>query len=109
VAQTPEGKVKAKVKALLKKLGIWSFMPVAGPFSPHGIPDFICCVPTVITPEMVGQKVGLFVAIETKAPGKIKNTTPNQERVIEEINDHGGTAVVVDDVSQLGGVSRWLT
>jgi hypothetical protein len=41
------------------------------------------------------------LAIETKAPGKRGDTTANQDRVISEIRDHWGKAVVVDDVSQL--------
>ena len=85
MAQTPEGKVKDGVKKVLKAHGIWFYMPVAGPFSAHGIPDFVCIWD------------GRFLAIETKAKGKIGNLTPNQERVIEEINKHGGVAIVVDD------------
>lgn len=98
---TPEGRVKVRVKAWLDKHGIWHFSPVAGRFGEHGIPDIICCRPTVITPDMVGTTVGLFAAVETKAPGKIKNTTANQERVINEIRQHAGVAAVVDDATQL--------
>lgn len=85
MAQTPEGKVKDAVKKVLKAHGVWFYMPVAGPFSAHGIPDFVCIWN------------GRFLAIETKAKGKITNLTPNQERVIAEINKHGGIAIVVDD------------
>jgi hypothetical protein len=85
MAQTPEGKVKDKVKKVLKAHDIWFYMPVAGPFSAHGIPDFVCIWN------------GRFLGIETKAKGKINNLTPNQERVIEEIKKHGGLAIVVDD------------
>ena len=89
---TPEGRVKAAVKKWLKERGIWYFMPVSNGMGQVGIPDFICCAH------------GRFVSIETKAPGKLTNTTPNQKRVLQEISDHGGIAVVVDDVSQLEGV-----
>lgn len=85
MAQTPEGKVKDGVKKVLKAHGIWFYMPVAGPFASHGIPDFVCIWN------------GKFLGIETKAKGKIGNLTPNQERVIAEINKHGGIAIVVDD------------
>jgi hypothetical protein len=54
-----------------------------------GIPDFICCW------------LGRFLAIETKAPGKIKNLTPNQVRRLDEIKAAYGMAVVVDSVEML--------
>jgi hypothetical protein len=62
-------------------------MPVSNGMGVVGIPDIICCYR------------GLFIAIETKAPGKLHTTTPNQKRVISAINTSGGMAVVVDDVS----------
>jgi penicillin-binding protein-related factor A (putative recombinase) len=55
-----------------------------------GIPDIICCYK------------GLFVAIETKAPGKRANLTDNQKRIMENIRDADGFAFVVDDPSELG-------
>lgn len=87
--QTPEGKVKAAVKKVLKAQDIWYFMPMQNGLGVAGIPDFICCWK------------GHFLAIETKAPGKRSNTNPNQKLRIEEINTAGGTAVVIDDVTQL--------
>ena len=50
-----------------------------------------------ITQEMVGQKLGVFMGIETKAPGKAKNTTPNQKRHLENIHAAGGVAIVAAD------------
>jgi hypothetical protein len=89
MAQTPEGRVKEAVKKELKSRGIWYFMPMQNGFGVVGIPDFICCWE------------GLFLAIETKAPGKRSQTTSNQDRVIAEIKKHDGRAIVVDDVSQV--------
>lgn len=89
MAGTPEGKVKAAVKKLLKERGIWWYCPVQNGMGVVGIPDFICCWN------------GKFLAIETKAPGKRNNTTPNQDNRIAEILAAGGVAVVVDDVEQL--------
>lgn len=85
---TPEGKVKDAVKKVLKKYGVWYFMPMQNGFGVVGIPDFICCMD------------GLFFGIETKAPGKRDSTTPNQQRVLKEISEHGGHAIVVDDAKQ---------
>lgn len=86
---TPEGRVKDAVKKVLKKHGIWYFMPMQNGFGVVGIPDFICCID------------GLFFTVETKAPGKRENTTPNQQRVMREILEHGGYAIVADDAKQV--------
>jgi hypothetical protein len=43
----------------------------------------------------------VFVAIETKAPGKAANVTPNQERVMHEIRLNDGFAFVVDSTDDL--------
>jgi hypothetical protein len=86
---TPEAKVKAAVKKLLKECGIWYYMPVQNGMGVVGIPDLICCWE------------GRMLAIETKAPGKRDNVTPNQQRRIAEIQKAGGIAIVVDDVSQV--------
>lgn len=89
MAMTPEGRVKAAVKALLKKRGIWFYMPIQNGMGRVGIPDFICCWN------------GRFLAIETKAPGKLNNTTANQDLVLSEIREHKGVALVVDDAAKL--------
>jgi Holliday junction resolvase len=89
MAKTPEGVVKDACKKYLKSIGAWFFMPVSNGMGQVGIPDIICCYK------------GMFLAIETKAPGKRTNTTPNQERVIEAIRGAGGWAIVVDNVNQL--------
>lgn len=97
MAMTPEGRVKAQVKKWLKERNIFYFMPVSNGMGQVGIPDFICCVN------------GMFLGIETKAPGKRGNTTANQDRVIMEIHKSGGAAVVIDDVSQLEELETWRT
>ena len=89
MAATPESKVKAAVKRRLAAKGIWYCMPMGTGFGNSGVPDFVCCMG------------GKFLAIETKAPGKRGNTTVLQKRQIAAIQDAGGDAVVIDDVSQL--------
>jgi hypothetical protein len=86
---TPEGRVKAKVKDYLKSIGAWYYMPVSNGMGRVGCPDILVCYR------------GLFMAFETKAPGKIKNVTPNQQREIDEITRAYGLACVVDDVEQV--------
>lgn len=86
---TPEGRIKDAVKKVMRKHGVWYFMPMQNGFGVVGIPDFICCID------------GLFFTVETKAPGKRENTTPNQQRVMREILEHGGYAIVADDAKQV--------
>jgi len=89
MGMTPEGKVKKKVKEYLVSIGAWYYMPVSNGMGRSGCPDILICYK------------GRFMAFETKAPGKLKNTTPNQDREIAGINKAGGMAIVVDDVEQV--------
>lgn len=89
MAMTPEGKVKKKVKEYLQSIGAWYYMPVTNGMGRVGCPDILVCYK------------GLFMAFETKAPGKIKNVTANQEREINDIRSAYGLALVVDDVEQV--------
>ena len=89
MGMTPEGKVKKAVKDYLKEIGAWYYMPVSNGMGRVGCPDILVCYK------------GRFMAFETKAPGKIKNVTPNQEREITDIQRANGLALVVDDVQQV--------
>lgn len=90
---TPEGKVKEKVKKLLKRLGIYYHMPVMNGMGAPTL-DFICCAG------------GKFVAIETKAPGK--KPTARQEITIEEMEKAGGWVFVVADDDDLDRLEATL-
>ena len=89
MAMTPEGKVKKQVKEYLKSIGAWYYMPVSNGMGRVGCPDILVCYK------------GLFMAFETKAPGKIRNVTANQQREIDDILRVNGLARVVDDVEQV--------
>lgn len=90
MAMTPEGRVKAQIKKLLKIHDVWYYCPMQNGYGKVGIPDFICCFN------------GRFVAIEAKAPGKELLLTPNQKNVLEAIEEHGGdTMVISDNMDQL--------
>lgn len=101
---TPEGRVKAAVKRVLKALGAWYFMPVQTGRGVGGVPDFVVCMPVTVTPDMVGRTVGLFVGVETKAPGRRSNVSDLQRLQINAIGRAGGVAVVVDDAAQLRAI-----
>jgi Holliday junction resolvase len=81
VAVTPEAKVKAKIKKILKDHGVYYAMPIGTGYGNSGVPDFLCCVN------------GNFLAIEAKA-GK-GTTTALQEKNLREIKQAGGTAAVI--------------
>ncbi len=80
---TPEVKVKDKVKAVLKNLGAYYVMPVTGGYGNSGAPDFLVCYK------------GRFIGIECKA-GRNKPTAL-QEKNLREIEDAGGSALVVNE------------
>lgn len=85
-ASTPENAVKTKIKRWLRANDIFFFSPAAGPYSTHGISDIICCVN------------GRLLAVEVKAPGKVNNTTANQDLFLVNIRRAGGEAIVADNL-----------
>ena len=84
-----EAGVKTATKKLLKDHGWFVWMPPANGYGRVGISD------------IHALKGGQFLAIETKAPGRRGNLSPNQKHRIEEINAANGVTIVVDDVAQL--------
>jgi pantoate kinase len=83
MAATPESKVKAEIKKILKEHGVYYAMPMGTGYGNSGVPDFLCCVK------------GQFVAVEAKA-GKGK-TTALQDKHIADIQTAGGYAWVVNE------------
>jgi hypothetical protein len=91
---TPEGKVKLKVKKLLKDAGAYQHWPVQ---TGYGTPCLDChaCI------------YGWYVGIETKAPGK--KPTVRQEKTIGEINAAQGITLVIDgDTTELENLIKEL-
>lgn len=97
MATTPEGHVKNEVKRELHSRGVHPFqdiatgkapsavgayyMPVAGPFSVHGVHDFVGCWR------------GVFFAIETKAPNNPDDETTHQGHFRKAVTQSGGIAL----------------
>jgi hypothetical protein len=93
--QTPEGKVKDRVKKLLKQYKCYYFMPVQAGYGAPSLDILVCCR-------------GVFIAIETKRPGK--KPTPRQELTITQIRSAGGLVFVIDgDTTQLEQVLKRIT
>ena len=87
---TPEGKVKADIKAYLNTIGAYYFMPVQTGYGKRTL-DFLVCWK------------GKFYGIEAKRPGM--DATKFQRLIIAEIERAGGEAFVADNVDT---VRRWL-
>ena len=94
MATTPEGRVKNRLKAMLKKHDVWFYMPQAGAFGRAGIPDFVLIVE------------GRFVGVECKA-GR-KNPTPLQIATMKQIDDEGGKCFLVYDYDTQDELERWI-
>jgi len=93
-----EDDVKAKIiKPTLERWGAWFFMHVPMGRGKAGVPDYVACVPIVVTQEMVGKRIGLFVAPEAKAPKKKHNWSAIQEIQMQEIDLAGGVTGVVSN------------
>jgi hypothetical protein len=88
MAATPEAKVKASIKKILQRYGVYYAMPIGSGYGNSGTPDFLCCVPG-----------GIFLAIEAKA-GKGR-TTALQDKHLEAIKLCGGYAMVVNETGLL--------
>ena len=95
MADTPEKKVKTRLKKHLDEMGIYHFSPFQAGMGRAGIPDIIGCYR------------GMFVAFECKA-GKGK-TTALQEREINAIRTAKGLAFVIneDNVDNIKELLQW--
>ena len=95
MADTPEKKVKTRLKKQLDELGIYHFSPFQAGMGRAGIPDVIGCYR------------GMFVAFECKA-GKGK-TTALQERELNAIRTARGLAFVINEenVDNIKELLQW--
>lgn len=67
----------------------------------EGSSDHIGWTETAITPEMVGQKVAIFTAVETKT--KRGRVSPEQSNFIDRVKEAGGIAFIARDLSDMNG------
>jgi hypothetical protein len=95
---TPEGNVKAEIKAFLNSLGAecWYFMPMMMGYGRKGIPDIIGCYH------------GYFFALEVKAPGKLHDATPWQQAECTKIAMAKGAVLIVDSVEAVRDMFRMV-
>lgn len=90
MAQTPEGKIKERVRKVLKFVGAQFFMPSASIYGKAGAHDFICCLH------------GLYVSVEAKATKRDK-PTDLQIEFAKEVTKAGGRTYLV----HRGNIREW--
>ena len=91
---TPEGKVKAKIKARLKAAGAYFTMPVMTGMATNGTPDFAVC------------HDGRYLAIEAKAGRGVP--TELQWVRLNEVAAAGGSTMVLNE-NNLEELDKWLS
>lgn len=99
---TPEGKVKAKVKKMLKEHNAYQFWPVQTGYG-------------AATLDCIGCHEGIFFAIETKAPGK--HMTARQNNTAHAMRQAGAVVFCIGEYiedyhefvySELDALYKWL-
>lgn len=105
-----ENHVKDIVRQWCDKHDAFHFAVVQNGMGVHGIHDRLIALPITVTPEMVGKKVGLFVSIECKKPGRRnepdRGMSKHQVMFMEGVKKAGGVSVCCDgyeDLEQLEG------
>lgn len=100
-----EGAVKDLVLKWFKQHDGFSYAPVQNGLGVHGVHDRVGAIPITVTPEMVGKKVGLFVSIECKKPGRRnepdRGMSKHQVMFMEGVKKAGGVSVCCDGEEDL--------
>lgn len=74
-----------------------------------GSADLIGLTPVVITPDMVGKTVAMFLSVEAKRPGWKEPKTPNKTRrgqiawqaMINSLGGNAGTASSIEELEAI--------
>ncbi len=107
-----ENDVKALVKKWFDEQHAWSYAPIQNGLGVHGIHDRIGCLPVMVTPAMVGKKIGLFVSVEAKKPGRrgeeLRGMSRHQYNNMVDILSAWGLSIVCDGQEDLDGLDRRL-
>ena len=93
MSTTPEGRVKNKIKKILKAHDVWYYMPVPGGYGAP-ILDFIC------------SHHGVTFGIEAKAPGK--QPTARQNATMRDMDIHNIQCFVIDGEEGYERLEDWL-
>ena len=97
---TPEGKVKAKIDAILKPYKVsgrlWYTKTAGSMFGKNGVPDYVCCL-REDWPDYRRPISTHFFTIEAKA-GKGK-ASDLQEAQMKDIRAAGGVTLVINETN----------
>lgn len=83
MSQTPEAKVKERIREVLDAIGAVYSMPIGSSYGRANMCDFIVCLPG-----------GLYLEVEAKAY-EYSNIRPNQIKKIDQVRNAGGLALVI--------------
>ncbi len=107
-----ETHVKGHAKAWYDELQAWSYAPIQNGMGEHGIHDRVGCVPVVVTQEMVGKKIGLFVSVESKKPGRRgerrRGMSVHQQDMLDDVRAAGGLSICCDGLEDLQALNTEL-
>ena len=92
MAQTPEGRVKDRIKKVIKRYGGYYYMPVSGGYGAQAL-DFHGCIN------------GYAFFVEAKAGLKVM--TPRQRGTAALLTAAGGAVFTVNDVTD-EGFEEWI-
>ncbi len=110
---TTENHVKEVVKEWYDAQQAWHYAPIQNGMGVHGIHDRIGCLPITVTPEMVGKRIGLFVSVESKKPGrrneKNRGMSKHQFDHMVDIRAAGGFAICCDGVEDIAALEGELS
>lgn len=105
-ATTPEGKVKAKIDAILKPYKtsgrLWYTKTAGSMFGKNGVPDYVC---NLRDESAIIDPGSYFFTIEAKA-GK-GEPSDLQIAQMKDIERSGGTALVINE-KNLDVLEAWL-
>lgn len=97
MSQTPEAKVKERIREVLDAIGAVYSMPIGSSYGRANMCDFVVCLPD-----------GKYLEIEAKAYN-YSNIRPNQIKKIDQVRDIGGLALVIhqDNLHDLIELIAW--
>ena len=107
-----ENDVKVVVKKWYDEKQGWHWAPVSNGMGVHGIADRVGCIPLTVTPAMVGKRIGIFVSVESKRPGRRneqdRGLKKHQKLVMDAIRAASGISICCDGYEDLAELDREL-
>ena len=109
---TTEAHVKDMVRQWCDAQGAFHFAVVQNGMGVHGIHDRLAVLPLTVTPAMVGKKIGLFVSVEAKRPGRRnepdRGMSKHQVLFWEGVTKAGGLSVCCDGYEDLQRLEKQI-